>query len=145
MGCVFKEPTRTEINAQAEWIAVVKNLKVKQQKLECGWEVTHYNVKVVEIIKAGKTPSGLKPGDSIEFNPHPSSAVDCALRELSKSGASFSAARYKSNVNFEKIKSEDKIIVFLNRNEKGWSLPADNAFESVDLKQGIRKLSKLHK
>lgn len=135
---VFNSPTRAEIISQSEWIAVVKNLKVKNTKLECGWGVTLYNVEVVEIVKAGKTQSGLKPGDTVEFNPHPSSAVDCALREFNKSGASFSASRYKTEVNIEKMKSKDEFIVFLTRDKNGWSLPADNAFEPVGEKEAIR-------
>jgi hypothetical protein len=133
---VYRELSTTDLIEKATWAVAVKNLRVKKIKLECGWDSELFNVEVVTVLKP-RGNSTFKPGQEIEFNPHPTAALDCELRTANPSGASFSAEKYKSSLDVGKLKPNEMFVIFLAKNSGGLVLVADNAIEAHEKMSGL--------
>lgn len=139
---VFQNLTISDITAQAEWVIVVNKLKIKNVKLDCGWESQIYEVQPIEILQSKKSSKNLTLTQRLSFDPFPNLTRDCQLRKKNLGGASFSASKYSSTLDMSKIEKTPQFVIFLSLDKKSdFQLVADHALEDVDVVRNFLKES----
>lgn len=125
---VYHDLDLKDLLGRSGWVLSVKNLRSKKVKLKCGWDSELYVVEVVKVLRSSQERQ-FKPTQTIEFAPSPTAIADCEHRQKHSSGVSFAAVRYKSSLDFSKLRKSESFVVFLTVANGQLSLVADGAFE----------------
>ena len=128
-----------ELVEKAESIAIVTKASLFNFKdNRSGCDKLSWRVKVKTVLKQG---SQQLPTSSLKVHHNITSFQDCTIRQSNPSGVSFGSRSYQPS-DPEIVKKDNEFIVFLTAHNGQFELIIDNAVESVDKHQELKKILK---